>query len=217
MVRTFTHELLEFEELDCDTQEDGRTYVTPNGNVYPSITTCLNHLSADIIAEWRDRIGHEEADAIVFQAANRGTALHSCVERYLNNKEIAATPLVRMNFNDIKPFIDKHIGIIYALEAPLYCDELGVAGRVDIIAEWDGEPAIIDIKTSGKPKREEWCTGYFMQEEFYAMAVEELKGFRIKKLVTVIAVDKGPAQIIVQDRGVWNTPMREAILMHKNG
>jgi ATP-dependent exoDNAse (exonuclease V) beta subunit len=41
---------------------------------------------------------------------------------------------------------------VYAQEVPLYSDQLKVAGRVDLIAEWGGQLAIVDFKTSRKPK-----------------------------------------------------------------
>ena len=34
---------LDYDDLECDTQKTGRTYVTPNGKKYPSITTVLGH------------------------------------------------------------------------------------------------------------------------------------------------------------------------------
>ena len=46
----------------------------------------------------------------------------------------------------------KNINNIHALEGSLYSKHLGIAGTVDCIAEYDGELAIIDFKTSAKPK-----------------------------------------------------------------
>ena len=56
------------------------------------------------------------------------------------------------------------INNIHALEKALYSNYLGIAGRVDCIAEYDGELAIIDFKTSKKPKPEKWIEQYFVQE-----------------------------------------------------
>ena len=55
--------------------------------------------------------------------------------------------------------MDKNVGVIKAIEAPLYSHSLRVGGRVDLIAEWDGQLSIIDFKTSKKPKREDWIKG----------------------------------------------------------
>ena len=58
-----------------------RHYVTPEGNKYPSVTTVLSSLSAEGIAQWRARVGHEEAKKISTQASRRGTAVHTLAER----------------------------------------------------------------------------------------------------------------------------------------
>jgi len=129
----------------------------------------------------------------------------------LNKETLPSTPLVKNNVNEILPLIDRNIGTIYGLEKPLYSDELRVAGRVDIIAEWNGIPSIVDIKTSRKPKRREWCHGYFCQEAFYAIALEERTGMRIEQLVTVIAVDFDTPTTFVELRSDWRSELEKTI------
>jgi len=83
----FKHEPIDLGYKDLKTTNSGgRKYLIPNGNLYyPSITTLLGNLSKKAIMEWRDRIGHEEADRISRQAAGRGTAVHAVCENYVNN------------------------------------------------------------------------------------------------------------------------------------
>ena len=76
-------------------------------------------------------------------------------------------------FYQIKPYLDS-IDNIHALEDPLSSSLLKMAGRVDCIAEYKGELAIIDFKTSSKTKREEWIDNYFAQETAYAIMFQEL-------------------------------------------
>ena len=76
-----------YEDLDAETTSNGRTYSTPNGKSYPSVTTVLSILNEDIIKAWRDRVGEEEANRISSKASNRGTRVHSIVEKYLNNED----------------------------------------------------------------------------------------------------------------------------------
>ena len=83
------------------------------------------------------------------------------------------------------------INKIHALEAPLYSLRLGIAGTVDCIAEYDGELAVIDFKTSKEPKPEKWIEGYFVQTVAYACMLYELTGIIVKKLVIIMSCENG--------------------------
>lgn len=185
-------------ELNCETLPTGRTYITPEGNKYPSITTVLSLLSKDGILAWRKRVGEEVANKISTQAATRGTAVHELAENYLNNKEDwskGAMPANLFSFNQIKPILDKRVNNVWAQEVPLYSDKFMIAGRVDCIAEFDGELTIIDFKTARKPKKEEWVQNYFIQASFYAAAFYERTGIAIKKFAILITVDGSEPQV----------------------
>src|SRR6185437_9695158 len=83
---TFAHELYpEPPELEMSYGEDGkRYYKTPTGNLYKSVTTIIGERSdKSWLRGWRDRVGEDEADQILFQAQERGTAIHSIAERYV--------------------------------------------------------------------------------------------------------------------------------------
>jgi ATP-dependent exoDNAse (exonuclease V) beta subunit len=194
---------VELIDLECETLPTGRTYKTPQGKKYPSVTTVLGIQSKAGLEAWKKRVGEAEAQKISTQAATRGTAIHTLAEDYLNNKpdwNAKAMPANIFSFNQIKPILDKRIDNIWFQEAPLYSDYLQTAGRVDCIAEFDGKLSIIDFKTSRKAKKREWIKGYFMQESFYAVAFEERVGKPIKQLVTIITVDGDEPQVFVEDR-----------------
>lgn len=193
-------------ELECETLSTGRTYITPEGNKYPSITTILSERSKEGIKAWRKRVGEEAANKISTQAATRGTAVHTLAEDYLNNKEDwskGAMPANIFSFSQIKPILDKHVNNIWAQEVPLYSDKFMVAGRVDCIAEYDGELCIIDFKTARKPKKEEWITNYFIQASFYAAAFYERTGIAIKKFAIIITVDGSEPQVFTGKTFDW--------------
>jgi len=188
------------QELEAKTTKAGRVYETPTGKKYPSITTVLSLLSRDSIMAWRKRVGEEEANRISTQAGTRGTAVHKLAEDYVNNDpewSKKAMPANLFTFNTIKPLLDKHLNNVWIQEAPLYSDRLEIAGRVDCIAEWDGELAIIDYKTSRRPKKLENIQNYLIQESVYAACFYELTGVPIRKIVTVIAVDDSEPQVFV--------------------
>ena len=188
-----------FPDLKAKTTEQGRRYFV-EGNAYPSVTTVIGEMKKKSILEWRRKVGEEEANSISKRATTRGNKCHKLAEDYLSNK-----PLDRYKddvlslgmFHQIRPYIDK-INNIHALEESLYSHTLKLAGRVDCIAEYDNELAIIDFKTSTKYKREEWIQDYFSQETAYAIMFQELTGLKVKQLVTIIAVETGTPQVFVK-------------------
>lgn len=214
----FKHVPVELTEMNAVTNEKGRRYRTPEGIDLPSITTVLSILSRDSIMKWRRRVGAEEANRISHRASTRGTAVHAIIEKYINNEENfkdGYTPDIIGSFLDLKPILDGRIGRVYAQEAPLYSNHLGVAGRVDCVADFDGKLSIIDFKTSMKPKRKDWITNYFMQESAYAIMWEERTGLPITQLVTIVSVDNHEPQIFVEHRDTWVRPLRETIAQYK--
>jgi RecB family exonuclease len=198
---TFIHKDFQLEELETETIDGKRHYVTPTGKL-PSITTVLSILSRDAIKAWRKRVGEEEANKISTKASRRGTSVHAMCEEYINNDLDAKKylPNDRETFNSIKPVLDEHIDNVYAQEVPLWSEYLGVAGRVDCIAEWDGRIAVIDFKTSRKPKKKEHISGYFQQASAYAVMWEERTGIPINKIVILIAVDGEQPQVFIEKR-----------------
>jgi hypothetical protein len=215
---SFEHVNVELKEMVAETTDTGRIYKTPEGLGLPSITTVLSILSRDSIAKWRKKVGEVEANKISHRASTRGTAVHEIIEKYINNDEDfknGYTPDIISSFLDLKPILDTRIGRVYAQEAPLYSNHLGVAGRVDCVAEFDGKLSIIDFKTSKKPKQTKWITNYFMQESAYAIMWEERTGRPITQLVTIISVDNSEPQVFIEHRDNWVRPLLETIEKYK--
>ena len=155
---------------------------------------------------WRQRVGDNKADAITKAATTRGNKVHKMAEMYLRNEMASQInlfedpmPHIEDMFLQLTELLDNNIGIINAIEAPLYSDQLKVGGRVDLIAEWDGELAVIDFKTSSKTKKESWIDGYFMQSSAYALMFEELTGIKVNKIVIAIAVENNRSQVFIKD------------------
>jgi ATP-dependent exoDNAse (exonuclease V) beta subunit len=219
MVKTFNHvkiPQLDF-ELEAVTLESGRTYTTPQGNVYKSITTALSKYNKQAIQEWRDAVGEEEANRVSGRASRRGSALHLAFEDYIANKlndmKIRMMmPNIKELFLQLRPEIDAHVGTVYSIEQALYSDKLQVAGRTDLIADWDNEIAVIDYKSSTKEKLEENIQNYFMQGTAYALMFEELVGEPIDKIVIAIAVEESrKPQIFVRNKNNYINPLMELL------
>ena len=157
-----------------------------------SITSITSHFNKDIFINWRKRVGNEEADKITKAATRRGTDMHTLTEHYLKNDEELpkVPPISDFLFKIAKGELNK-IDNIHTLEGSLYSKQLGIAGTVDCIAEYNNELAIIDFKTSKKPKPREWIEHYFVQAMAYGCMLYELTGISVKKLVIIMACENG--------------------------
>lgn len=201
-MKIFEHTSIEFEELPTVTENGKRFYKTPDGILYPSVTTITSLIGKDAILAWRKRVGEAEANKISTQASSRGTRMHGICEDYLCNKQFKSTimPDAMAMFKSIQPILDEHIDDVHAIEAPLYSHHLRVAGRVDCVAKYDGRLSIIDWKTSSKQKDEKWIQNYFMQCSAYAVMFEERTSIPVPQLVVIIAVAGDNPQVFVKKR-----------------
>lgn len=189
----------ELVELNTENLNGKRHYVTPNGK-YPSITSVLGSFPNPALMEWRKRVGDEEANKVSRIATSRGTKLHSLCEKYLLNEEIDKSKVMPDSlsaFYEFKPLLN-NINNIHKVEAPLYSDKLMVAGRVDAVAEYNGELSVIDFKTSRKEKKEQWIEDYFIQTTFYSLCYAELTGLIPKNIVILISVEDGENQEFIR-------------------
>ena len=199
-------------KLNIIYENSRRFYVTSAGNKYPSITSVLgaNPEKIKSLQKWRDRVGSTEANKISTTAAKRGTAVHQICEDYLNNSPDyinGAMPDSVEMFSSIRPILDNSLGTIHAQEVALFSHRLGVAGRVDCIAEWDGTLSIIDFKTSNKPKRVEWINDYFMQCAGYAAMYYEMTDIPIKDIVVAVMVAGEGPQLFKEKVANWLAPL----------
>ena len=198
----FDHVELDLQPLEREHIDGVRYYKIPDEEELikmVSITSVTSHFNKEIFVKWRKRVGNEEADKITKAATGRGTDMHTLTEHYLKNEDLPKVrPISDFLFKIAKGKLNK-INNIYALEGPLYSKELGIAGTVDCIAEYDGELAIIDFKTSKKPKPRDWIEHYFVQCMAYGCMLYEMKGISIKKLVIIMACENGEC-VIYEER-----------------
>ena len=190
----FNHVDLNLEPLKRETIDGVRYYSIPDVDELVklvSITSVTSHFNKEIFVNWRKRVGDVEADRVTKAATTRGTDMHTLTEYYLKNDDLPEVPPIsEFLFKIAKGTLNK-IDNIYVLEGPLYSKQLGIAGTVDCIAEYDGELAIIDFKTSKKPKPRNWIEHYFVQAMAYGCMLYEMKGISIKKLVIIMACENG--------------------------
>lgn len=186
-------------DLQSETFPDGKRYYTlEDGTKLPSVTTVLGAQKKEAIMKWRKRVGDEVANQISGIATRRGTAVHTLCENYLNNEEIPfqINDAYEM-FHSIKPHLNR-INNIHYQECALWSKQLGMAGRVDCIGEFDGVLSVIDFKTSKKVKSSAEIEDYYWQTCAYALMYEEMIGQPIHDLVIVMAVENGIPLIFKQ-------------------
>ena len=212
-MKNFDHVKLngELPEITTASITGKRFYVTPEGNKYPSITTVLSDRNKEGIVKWRESVGNDVANQVMRQAASRGTAVHTLIENYLNNEELSKQAVLPVAlFVTMKSELD-NINNIRIQEGGLYSDKLGVAGRVDCIAEYKGKISVIDFKTSTKEKKEEWVENYFIQGSAYCEMYEERFLQPIEQVVILIVTEDGAVQTFIKDKRDYLPLLKTAI------
>ena len=206
---------IEIPELKTKNINRKRFYQTPNGKLYPSITTVLNKKKMQGISEWRKKVGEDVANYIARTAANRGTKVHHMCEDFLNNnfdEEVHKKNfLPYVLFSQMKPILMQKVNNILAQECSLYTDKYKVAGRVDCIAKYDGVPSIIDFKTSTKERNDDWNESYYIQASAYSEMFEERTSIAIPQIVILVVTEDGVVQEFVKDKGEYLPMLVEAI------
>jgi ATP-dependent exoDNAse (exonuclease V) beta subunit len=189
----------QLQDLQSETFPDGkRFYKLPDGTKLPSVTTVIGAQKKHIFQAWRNRVGEEVANEISKKATTRGTKIHKMCEDYLNNEKLEYMPDANWEmFLTLKPHLNR-INNVHYQEQALWSKQLGMAGRVDCIAEFDGTLSVIDFKTSKKIKSNEDIEDYFWQTTAYALMYEELIGAPINDIVIIMAVDDNNPLIFKQ-------------------
>lgn len=172
-----------------DTPE-GRRYATPDGEKLPSVTTILDATksaeSKKALQEWRNRVGHKQAQAITTEAAGRGTRMHKWLETYVktgSTGDPGSNPYSKQSHEMAHSIINKGLSNcteFWGTEVPLYFPKI-YAGTTDLVGIHSGDEAIMDHKQTNKPKKREWIEDYFVQLAAYANAHNEVHGTKIRK------------------------------------
>lgn len=187
----------DYTPLARESIEGKRHYALPNGDRVPSVTTILEATkpaeAKQALQEWKKRVGEQRAQQITTEAANRGTRMHTYLERYVKEDDIGdfpTNPFAQPSWFMAAEVILKglcHADEFWGSEVPLYYSGL-YAGTTDLVGVWKGQPAIMDFKQSNKVKKREWIDDYFIQLAAYAAAHNETHGTDIKTGVILMCV-----------------------------
>lgn len=184
-------------------RQDGKQYyVDADGKSFPSVTTILNATKPqehrDRLANWKARIGVEEATKITTKASRRGTQTHKHIERYLLNKDPVCPEASLPYWESIKPVLDK-IDTVRLIEGSVFNYNLNYSGQVDCVASYEGINCICEWKTADKPKGSvERLYEYPLQLAAYLGAVSESYreyDIEVKCALLVVAIPHSPAEV----------------------
>lgn len=191
-MQNFVHNHVAIENQLKEVTIDGKRFYETPGGIFPSVTTVVGWEKQQFFSEWRKNNPEESR-----RVTSRGTKFHSLIESYLNNEILDfenMMPNFKFLFNQLQPEIDK-INNILAIETPLWSKTLGLAGRTDCIAEYDGKLSIIDFKASSKEKRKSDIENYFLQASAYALMFQERTGIIVDNYAILISCEDGLRQV----------------------
>ena len=186
----------EYKAMTRGLKDGKRTYLTPEGENLVSVTTILDKTKPEekrqALANWKRRVGEQQAQQITTEAAGRGTRMHKWLEEYVKNGQInlpGTNPYSQQSHAMANVIIfeglGKNVTEFWGVEVPVYYSGL-YAGTTDCVGVWRGKPAILDFKQTNKPKKKEWIDDYFMQLAAYALAHNNTHGTDIKSGVILM-------------------------------
>tara|TARA_Y100001937_G_C7084798_1_gene314837 strand:- start:578 stop:1273 length:696 start_codon:yes stop_codon:yes gene_type:complete len=212
--KNFTHkEVAITSDLLSEDSESGRYYILENGRKLPSVTTVTGWKKSNIFAKWRAENPKEAS-----RVTRRGNKIHSVIEDYVNNKEIVIKDLPPNEcelFLQMKDEVDK-IDNVRCTEMCLASENVGLAGRADCIAEYDGKLSIIDFKGSTRKKYKASIENYFLQATAYSLMWQEMTGEKVDQVVVLIGCETGETQVFTDNPVNWVRSLRREIEEYNN-
>jgi len=186
----------DYPSLERVTRPDGvRHYICDQGIPHASVTTILGATEDKTgLLEWRAWVGDKKADQIRDDACALGTLMHTHLESWMEGIDRPrGSNLVRqMATNMADVIIERglvNVSEVWAMEEMLYFPGL-YAGTADLIGIHNGEPAIMDYKTTNKMKSKDKIQNYACQLGAYALAHNELFNTNIKRgVIFMVARD----------------------------
>ena len=134
---------------------EGNRHYDVNQEMLPSVTTIIQETQSDekkaSLANWRQKVGENEAERIKNTAAARGTLMHSFLEYYIRGDKLLdlsdegkvagdmGQVIIDQGFSELKEIWGSEVTLFYP---GLY------AGSTDLCGIYSGRESIIDFKQS---------------------------------------------------------------------
>ena len=157
-----------------------------NDKFTPGVTTILSQSMPMPygLRKWIGDMGNERAEAKFVAAGERGTAIHNACEHLLAGKKLKLTENFPNKsdqkaivgfinwFNKFKPeFNEEDIEMVVA-------SQMGFAGTLDLFCHINGNPTIVDFKTSSSVH-----DSHKLQITAYQQAFEEMTGIKANRII----------------------------------
>ena len=177
---------------------EGQRHYNINNEKLPSVTTILSKTQTaekqQGLADWRARVGEEQATRTMDQAAARGSAMHAILEHHILGKNrLDLTDIGQEAHKMADVVIEKglcNIDEIWGSEVALYYPEL-FAGATDLVGIYKKADSIMDFKQTNKPKRREGVEDYMLQLAAYTMAHNYVYNTKIQQGVILMCSKDG--------------------------
>lgn len=206
-----------YQQINRESVEGKRLYSCPDGSKVPSVTTILEKTKSEeskaALQNWRNRVGHVQAQQITTEAASRGTRMHKYLEDYIISGIVSTpgtNPYSHQSHKMAKHVIENglvNVNEIWGVEVGLYHPEI-YAGTTDCVGLHHNEESILDFKQSNKPKKLEWVEDYFLQLTAYALAHNEIYKTNIRKGVVLMCVK--PPEL---SPCIWGDPQYQEFIL----
>ena len=185
----------------------GSRHYAVNQENLPSVTTILKATESDEkkakLAEWKNRVGHKQAEIISREATSRGSSMHDYLEKFLlgklNMDLLGDNTLEKMMADQIiENGLRNKLSEIWACEATVFFPAK-YAGAADCIGIYENKETIIDFKQSNKPKKDDWIEDYYLQCAAYALAHDTVYGSNISQAVILLCTKDNIFQRFIID------------------
>lgn len=180
--------------------DNGRFYRIGE-ELFPGVSTILS--SSDSLKQqqfWKQWNQNPENSRAAAAARERGILFHSAIERYFRSDEPDTYALIDTE-QAIAPYLDSvkevlpRVSLPILVEGAVWHTVARYAGTVDLVGCFDGIPAIIDWKTTTRPKKPEWLGNYPLQLAAYCGAINRMYNTGISHGVVVFALPDAKAQV----------------------
>lgn len=199
-----------------------RIYVKrSNGKRYTSVTTVLGVIAKPALYKWYADRGWEGARKELKDAGDRGTILHSLIERHIRSEPLGAQDFpsqeIRSAFNKIVEWMQKVSFRPFLSEYQVSDDDWGVMGSLDSLAFVNGRLALPDWK-GGKGI---WPEHYIQTSAYLEMLLRKLRRDGAKDPIDESLIATLDKQLWMADRWIVNSSIAtgdfEARLLPWNG
>ena len=185
----------------------GSRYYAVNHESLPSVSSILKATETEEkkakLAEWKNRVGHKQAEIISKEATSRGSSMHDYLEKFLlgklNMDLLGDNTREKMMADQIiENGLRNKLNEIWGCEATLYYPGK-YSGTADCIGIYENKESLIDFKNANKPKKDEWIDDYYLQCAAYAMAHNTVYGTHISQGVILLCTKDNIFQRFIVD------------------